>query len=113
MHFIFLSNESCINRGSNYFLNGILEIGESLKQYLAFILASVFLKKNIFFHLENSKESFHYIFLLSLTEGYCFCEGGYDIQIQDGVAKHLKSGAELSLFLGTLHVLAFYKQPLS
>lgn len=37
---------------------------------MAFILTHVFLKKIIFFHLENSKESFYYIFLLSLTKEY-------------------------------------------
>lgn len=54
-----------MNRGCNYFLNGILEIEENLKQYLAFILTSVFLKKNICFYLETSRESFHCIFLLT------------------------------------------------
>lgn len=56
------------------------------------------LRKNIFFHLQTSKESFYYIFLLSLTKEYCFCEGGFDIQIQDGVAKHVEFGDKLRLF---------------
>lgn len=67
------SNESCINRGCNSFLNGILEFGECIKQYLAFILSSVFLRRKIFY-LENSKKSFHHIFLLSLTKEYLFLQ---------------------------------------
>lgn len=45
MHCISLPNESCINRGCNYFLNGILEIEVRLKQYLAFLFTGVFLEK--------------------------------------------------------------------
>lgn len=45
MHCISLPNESCINRGCNYFLNGILEIEERLKQYLAFLFTGVFLEE--------------------------------------------------------------------
>lgn len=65
--FFLLSNESCINCRCNYFVNGVLETGESLKQCLAFILTTVFLKKNVLFYLENRKESFYYIFLVSLN----------------------------------------------
>ena len=61
MHWSCLPNESCINRGCNYFLNGILEIEENLKQYLAFILTGVFLKKNICFYLGNLFTVFFYL----------------------------------------------------
>lgn len=77
--FYLLSNESFINCRCNYFVNGVLETGDSLKQCLAFILTTVFLKKNVFFYLENRKESFYYIFLVSLNN-IVFFKGGCDIQ---------------------------------
>lgn len=70
VHFILLSNESCINCGCNYFQMVFWKLERVWKQHVAFILTHVFLKKIIFFHLENSKESFYYIFLLSLTKEY-------------------------------------------
>lgn len=69
MHFILLSNESCINRGCNYFKT-VFCVSETM---LGFCFPGVS-SASIFFCLANSKESLHSISQLSWVKPVVFLE---------------------------------------